>query len=312
MDSFRLMEIINFVSLAVGMAVMGTLVHRKLTRKYWPVVCFLGVRVLGQILCMPPLFFRKELGLSKMAAYNILFYSVWPITVLETVLMVLIVYAIYSMVLAPFEPLKKLGTLIFRWVAAIGVAVSLGVAVGPRMLSHNYAVNLVSQIQQAASILTLCLLLFVCFTLQPLGLSYRSRYFGACLGLGMMATVSLVQAAWYPAQRPHSMYSMLYFWSELGMVASMLVWGTYFAIPEPKGRMVLLPTTSPYFLWNKISAMLGDSPGVVAISGFTPDSLAPAEMEALLAASDKLEDRAPRLLQPEHRLAQLDHRAYGS
>ncbi len=55
--------------------------------------------------------------------------------------------------------------------------------------------------------------------------------------------------------------------------------------------MVLLPTTSPYFLWNAISEALGDEPGFVAIAGFTPDMLAPAELTVLTAASKWAKER---------------------
>jgi hypothetical protein len=56
-------------------------------------------------------------------------------------------------------------------------------------------------------------------------------------------------------------------------------------MPEPVRQMVLLPTTSPYFLWNSISEALGDSPGNVVIAGFKPDMLAPAELAVLSGAS---------------------------
>jgi hypothetical protein len=62
-------------------------------------------------------------------------------------------------------------------------------------------------------------------------------------------------------------------------------------MPEAKRKMVLLPTTSPYFHWNQISEALGDDPGVVAVSGFTPDALAPAE-RLVLSASGRTSVRA--------------------
>ncbi len=49
--------------------------------------------------------------------------------------------------------------------------------------------------------------------------------------------------------------------------------------------MILLPTTSPFFLWNRISEILGDAPGQVAVAGFKPEMLAPAELEMLTAAT---------------------------
>ena len=55
--------------------------------------------------------------------------------------------------------------------------------------------------------------------------------------------------------------------------------------------MILLPTTSPFFLWNRISEALGDEPGFVAIAGFKPDMLAPAELAAFTAGSKRARER---------------------
>lgn len=55
--------------------------------------------------------------------------------------------------------------------------------------------------------------------------------------------------------------------------------------------MILLPTTSPFFLWNRISEALGDAPGFVAIAGFKPEMLAPAELMAFTAGSKRARER---------------------
>jgi hypothetical protein len=64
------------------------------------------------------------------------------------------------------------------------------------MTGTKYLMDAISQLQRTQSILTLCLLLFVCFAIRPMGLSYSSRIFGVSLGLGIMATNDLVQSAW--------------------------------------------------------------------------------------------------------------------
>jgi hypothetical protein len=51
--------------------------------------------------------------------------------------------------------------------------------------------------------------------------------------------------------------------------------------------MILLPTTSPFFTWNRISEALGDEPGYVAIAGFKPQMLAAAELKVLSSATHK-------------------------
>ena len=299
MPAKMLVEWVSIAEFSLCAGIFLLMWKRRALREFPMLAAFVGLRAVYGAVVIPLLFFRKEIGISKVVAYNIYLDTYWPMCIIQAVLMVLLVYGIYNMALAPFEPLKRLGTIIFRWIAAISVAVSLGVAIGPHMLSRSQLVNMVGQMQQTASVLTLCLLLFVCIALRPLGLTFGSRAFGTSVGLGMLATTQLVQSAWFPTSGAQQVYSIIYFYSGLGACAALLVWGSYFALPEPERRMVLLPTTSPYFFWNKISEALGDAPGFVAISGFTPDSMAPGELDAMLAASQPIAaEQGPRIMQP--------------
>ena len=66
--------------------------------------------------------------------------------------------------------------------------------------------------------------------------------------------------------------------------------------------MILLPTTSPFFFWNRISEILGDAPGQVAVAGFTPEMLAPAEIEMLTSATADESVAARPSFRPEARV----------
>ena len=147
-------------------------------------------------------------------------------------------------------------------------------------------VAMVTQLQQTSSILTLCLLLFVCFAIRPMGLSYNSRIFGVSLGLGILATVSLVDSAWLT--HSPNMYSTISMINGMAVGLSLLMWSAYFAFPEPKRRIIVLPTTSPFLRWNQISLALGDDPGYVAVGGIPPELFAPAELEVMRRASAKM------------------------
>jgi hypothetical protein len=119
-----------------------------------------------------------------------------------------------------------------------------------------------------------------------MGLSYRSKIFGVSLGLGIVATADLVGAAWLSHfTNIYSLYSIV---NGVAICLTLFTWMGYFAIPEPKRRMIILPTTSPFLRWNQISLALGDEPGYVALGEFTPDMFAPAEVEVMRRAAMKI------------------------
>jgi hypothetical protein len=125
-----------------------------------------------------------------------------------------------------------------------------------------------------------------------MGLSYRSRIFGVSLGLGMMATNDFVQAAWLIFKpQMHTVYDLI---NGFVICTVLATWTAYFVIPEPKRRLIVLPTTSPFLRWNQISQALGDDPGFVAVGGVPPDLFAPAELEVMRRASLKMVPALPK------------------
>jgi hypothetical protein len=261
------------------------LVRSKAARQFSYLVALLCVRLGCSLICLPLLYFCAR-GIERHMAYQAYFYVYWTSYALEAILSLLVIYSIFKLAMAPLKGLQTLGMLIFRWVAAISVAVAIGVAVTPHLTGIHFMIAMITQLQQTSSILTLCLLLFVCFAIRPMGLSYNSRIFGVSLGLGILATVSLVDAAWLT--HSPNMYSTISLVNGLAVGITLLMWSAYFAFPEPKRRIIVLPTTSPFLRWNQISMALGDDPGFVAVGGIPPELFAPAELEVMRRASAKM------------------------
>ena len=129
-----------------------------------------------------------------------------------------------------------------------------------------------------------------CLSASPFGpwdFRISSRIFGVSLGLGFLATINLVNAAWLAHNS--NMYSTINVdqWP-CSWPYSACIWSAYFAFPEPKRRIIVLPTTSPFLRWNQISMALGDDPGYVAVGGIPPELFAPAELEVMRRASAKM------------------------
>ena len=282
---FNLLSQLQYVEPILCGMLLYFLVRAKATRQFAFLSVLLGVRLLCDVICIPLLNFSGH-GIERHLAYQIYFYVYWTSFALEAILSLLVIYGIFKMAMAPLKGLQTLGMLIFRWVAAISVAVAIGVAVSPHQSGIKFMTAMITQLQQTSSILTLCLLLFVCFAIRPMGLSFRSRIFGISLGLGFLATINLVNSAWI-AHNP-SMYSLFSLINVVAVSLTLLTWSAYFAFPEPKRRIIVLPTTSPFLRWNQISMALGDDPGYVAVGGIPPELFAPAELEVMRRASAKM------------------------
>jgi hypothetical protein len=318
MDTKLLLEYSIFADLFITIGVLALMARKRLLREFAFLVAFLAVNSIEDVTSIPLLFFRKELGISKILCYDIYFLSHWAFFFIEYALMLLVIYSVFRKAMQPLEGLHRAGKIVFRWVGGVSVALSLALALGPRT-SGNFAIATLSgQMQQGISVLILCLLLFVCFSTRYLGLTYRSHIFGISLGLGVFATVSLVESTWLATGGAHTVYSPVYLFSAIGGGVALLTWGGYFAMPEPARKMILLPTTSPFFLWNRISEALGDEPGFVAIAGFKPDMMAPAELTAFTAGSKRARERERELevertarASREAETAQAAHQAMG-
>ncbi len=283
---FNLLSQLQYVEPILCGMLVYFLVRAKAARQFAYLFALLCVRLGCSLICIPLLAFGGHGIIERHAAYQIYFYVYWTSFALEAILSLLVIYSIFKLAMAPLKGLQTLGMLVFRWVAAISIAVAIGVAVTPHLSGTKFMVAMITQLQQTSSILTLCLLLFVCFAIRPMGLSFRSRIFGVSLGLGFLATINLVNSAWI-AHNP-SMYSLFSVINGVAVGLTLMTWSAYFAFPEPKRRIIVLPTTSPFLRWNQISLALGDDPGYVAVGGIPPELFAPAELEVMRRASAKM------------------------
>ncbi|MES2392565.1 MAG: hypothetical protein V4555_13050 [Acidobacteriota bacterium] len=295
--TISLLKYANIVELTMGLIVLAIIWRKRLFKEFPLLVAYLCVQTINVGVSTPLLFFRKALSIPLPVAYPIYFWTYWACYILQSILLVFIIHSVFSVAMRPLEGLHDIGKIIFRWVAAVSVVLSICIVASSSVSGHGFyrsglgATIIASQIQQSICILTLCLLLFVCFAARPLGLTFRSRIFGVSLGLGSLAATNLIEAAWYSSSTAKSLYSPVYLLGIGGCLAALSIWGAYFVLPEPERKMILLPTTSPFFFWNRVSEALGDAPGHVAVAGFKPDMLAAGELTMLTAMSKAARDR---------------------
>jgi hypothetical protein len=265
---------------------LACMAARKSLGTYKFLTAFIATRVIVWCLMAPFLLRQGTFGLTDNQSYTVFFILYWTGWAIEACFSLGIIISVYKLAMAPLKGLQGLGMMMFRWAAGISIALAITIAFGPHVTTFNFFIRAVTQLQQTQSVLTLCMLLFVCLAIHPMGLSFRSRIFGISLGLGILATNDLVQAAWI--SNTSDIYSLFSMINTMVLCSMMLLWIGYFAFPEPKRRMIVLPTTSPFLRWNQISQVLGDEPGFVALGEVGLDMFAPAEIEVMRRASNKM------------------------
>ena len=280
MSSTELVSLIDWLDPILCGIVLFAMWRANTLRSFAYLTSFVSLRLCSDVACAALL----ASTLNVNTAYRLFFYVYWVSYALASALSLLVVYSIFRLAMEPLKGLQTLGTLIFRWAGVISIAVASAIALSPHQSGLKFFMNAATQFQRTSCVLTLCLLVFVCFAIRPMGLQFGSRIFGVSLGLGFSACVNLVLAAWFTRSldMKGSPVSLI---SGVSGSITLLIWSAYFTIPEPKRRIIVLPTTSPFLRWNQISEVLGDEPGYVAIAGVPPEIFAPAEIEIMRRAS---------------------------
>ena len=201
--------------------------------------------------------------ISAVHFYNAYFFTYWPCFLVEAVLVLRVLHEMFRHAMRSVPGVQHMGRSVFFW----AVAVSAVLACASGTTAHASGVALLvaaaQMIARSQSVLALCLLAFLAFASNKLGVSFRSRIFGVIFGFGLMAVGNLVNAA---IGTDIALTSTVQFAFEAVTLASIAIWCVYFLRPEPARRMVAVPVTSPLMRWNDVAQALGNPAGQVAIS----------------------------------------------
>ena len=190
-------------------------------------------------------------GHSYFPAY---FYAYWSVYVASAVTLFFVCIEIFRSAISSFKGLLRLGTVVFRWAALVSLIVSL-TSVSFAKPSALLITEMSYSLMRSVSILELCLLGFLCLSMNALRLSPRDMSFGLALGFGLMSANDFIVGALLAGNS--SLTSPLQFLNESLILVSLIIWVSYVALPEPARKPVTMPANSTIYRWNEIAAALG-------------------------------------------------------
>jgi hypothetical protein len=181
------------------------------------------------------------------------------------VLLYLICIEVFRAALSAFPGITQLAIVIFRWAAVVSVIVSLTSISYPKHGIQIIAilVDVSYGLMHSVSVLELCLLAFLCLSMNALRLTVRDLCFGIALGFGLMCSGDFILASW--SYRIASFADPLQFVYEALILATLAIWMAYCILPEPARKPVLMPASSTIYRWNEIATALGHTGTKVAV-----------------------------------------------
>jgi hypothetical protein len=216
----------------------------------------LSILLLGQ---MGQLSTAWEVHKFAARAYLIVYYGVY---IASAVLLFFICMEVFRSALVALPGLAKFGVVIFRWTvlaSAIVTLSSMSFVHKGLMVITDIAYGLM----RSVSILELCLLAFLCLSMNALHLSVRDMSFGISLGFGLMSANDFIGAALI--SHSSSLTAPLQFVYQSLVLVVLATWAVYAALPEPARKPLVVPVNSTIYRWNEIASALGHTGTQVAV-----------------------------------------------
>jgi hypothetical protein len=190
------------------------------------------------------------------------FYLFWAVYIASAVLLFFVCIEVFRSALSAFSGLMKFGIVIFRWAVLASVIVTFssisfahrGILIIP---------DIGDGLMRSVSILELCLLGFLCLSMNALRISVRDMAFGIALGFGVMSANDFVVVSLISHNT--SLTAPLQFVYQSVVLVSLGIWVAYCAAPEPARKPVVMPANSTIYRWNEIASALGHTGTQVAV-----------------------------------------------
>jgi hypothetical protein len=198
--------------------------------------------------------------LAQFAVYHyrpsLYFYEYWTGAALSIGLSFAVIYEVFTEVFRPFEGLRDLGGVLFRWATAVLILAAALITLTAANTPGPVSMRTVIALERSVRVMQCGIVLLMILCAPYVGLRYRHRVFGIGAGFGIMATIDLIAVA--VLSRIGLSATTSTFFSLAHMAAfnfAAVLWSVYFLRPEPARLPALQLAPSERWDFALLSAM---------------------------------------------------------
>jgi len=233
---------------------------RKLQRRFPAMGTYLALHAASSPVLFAILFIQSRPGGDVF--FPVYFFAYWGVYIASAVLLFFVCTEVFRSALSAFSGLMRFGIVIFRWAVLVSVIVTLSTVT----YSHRGIMilpDIAFGLMRSVSILELCLLGFLCLSMNALRLPVRDLAFGISLGFGLLSANDLVGSI--VAKLNSSFTEPFQFIYQSVVLGALGMWVAYSALPQPARRPLVVPANSTIYRWNEIASALGHTGTQVAV-----------------------------------------------
>jgi hypothetical protein len=252
---------------------------RKLYRRFPAMGSYLALHVASTPVLLCAAYFQNQPWANRALLNGAYFFGFFGVYIASAVLLFFIAMEVFRSALSAFTGLMKFGLVIFRWAVLASVLVTFSTV----SYSHRGALiipDIAFGLMRSVSILELCLLAFLCLSMNALKLPIRDMAFGISFGFGVLAANDLILAAMIKLNS--SLTEPFQFVYQAVVLTTLGMWVAYCALPEPVRKPMVVPANSTIYRWNEIASALGHTGTQIAVVQPTTSSFFLTDVEKVV------------------------------
>lgn len=206
-----------------------------------PILAFLAAMMIRRNLQreLPVFFWYTLVQISTFALQFVLFHSsykwyfcvYWSTSLIGVVLGGAVIREIFVHLFRPYDALRDLGSVLFRWAAVVLVMVAIVIAASSAPSKISGLMLAILALERSVRVIQCGLVLFMLLFAAHLGITSKHHIFGISLGFGVFGAVELIAATLASVSRNTVPLNIL---KSSAYVAATVIWTRCLMLPEPK------------------------------------------------------------------------------